>query len=87
MLEQTTYKGTIAMLLNAGPVMNALAEIAFADNRLVIGSSANVSLQGVKFRAEGHRARSPGTPPTSLSDYGLDALERLRPVFHDDRCQ
>ena len=51
-LEQTTDRGTLAMLLNAGPVMDELARIAFADNRLVIGSSANVSLRGVKFRAE-----------------------------------
>lgn len=49
--EQTTHRGTIAMLLNAGPVMDTLARLAFADNRLVIGSSANVSLRGVKFRA------------------------------------
>ena len=49
--EQTTHRGTIAMLLNAGPVMDTLARIAFADNRLVIGSSANISLRGVKFRA------------------------------------
>lgn len=51
-LNQTTDNGTIAMLLNAGPILDSLARIAFADNRLVIGSSANVSLQGVKFRAE-----------------------------------
>lgn len=50
-LNQTTFEGTIAMLLNAGPLMDNIARIAFADNRLVIGSSANVSLQGVKFRA------------------------------------
>ncbi len=51
-LDQTTDEGTIAMLLNAGPLLDTLARIAFADNRLVIGSSANISLQGVKFRAE-----------------------------------
>ena len=50
--DQTTKDGTIAMLLNAGPILDALARIAFADHRLVIGSSANLSLQGVKFRAE-----------------------------------
>ena len=50
-LDQTTFDGTIAMLLNAGPLMDNIARIAFADDRLVIGSSANVSLQGVKFRA------------------------------------
>jgi len=50
-LAQTTYEGTLAMLLNAGPLMDNIARLAFADNRMAIGSSANVSLQGVKFRA------------------------------------
>ncbi len=49
-LDQTTDQGTVAMLLNAGPVLDTLARIGFADDRLIIGSSANVSLQGVKFR-------------------------------------
>ena len=38
-------------LVNAGPLMDNIARLAFADNRMAIGSSANVSLQGVKFRA------------------------------------
>ena len=50
-LAQTTHEGTLAMLLNAGPLMDKIARLAFADNRMAIGSSANVSLQGVKFRA------------------------------------
>lgn len=50
-LKQTTHDGTLAMLLNAGPLMDNIARLAFADNRMAIGSSANVSLQGVKFRA------------------------------------
>ena len=49
-LDQTTDNGTVAMLLNAGPMLDALARIGFADGRLIIGSSANVSLRGVKFR-------------------------------------
>tara|TARA_B100000676_G_scaffold312312_1_gene385906 strand:+ start:6289 stop:6978 length:690 start_codon:yes stop_codon:yes gene_type:complete len=49
-LNQTTYDGTLAMLLNAGPLMDNIARLAFNDNRMAIGSSANVSLQGVKFR-------------------------------------
>ncbi len=49
-LDQTTDNGTVAMLLNAGPMLDTLARIGFADGRLIIGSSANVSLQGVKFR-------------------------------------
>ena len=51
-LDQTTDEGTVAMLLNAGSLLDELARIAFADNRLVIGSSANISLRGVKFRAD-----------------------------------
>ena len=51
-LDQTTDNGTIAMLLNAGPILDTLARIAFTEDRLVIGSSANLSLQGVKFRAQ-----------------------------------
>ena len=50
-LAQTTHEGTLAMLLNAGPLMDNIARLAFADTRMALGSSANVSLQGVKFRA------------------------------------
>jgi len=49
-LDQTTDNGTVAMLLNAGPLLDTLARIGFADGRLIIGSSANLSLRGVKFR-------------------------------------
>ena len=68
--EQTTHRDTIAMLLNAGPVMDTLARIAFADDRLVIGSSANVSLRGVKFRAEDIEPEIIQTADIVL-DYGL----------------
>lgn len=51
-LDQTTKDGTIAMLLNAGPLMDAMARIALDNHTPVIGSSANVSLHGVKFRVE-----------------------------------
>ena len=51
-LDQTTDNGTVAMLLNAGPMLDTLARIGFADGRLIIGSSANVSLRGVKFRVD-----------------------------------
>ena len=51
-LMQTTHDGTLAMLLNAGPLMEKVAQLAFADKKMAIGSSANVSLKGVKFRAQ-----------------------------------
>ena len=50
-LERTSKEGTIAMLLNAGPLLDAMAQLSFEAGRLVIGSSANLSLQGAKFRA------------------------------------
>ena len=50
-LERTSKEKTIAMLLNAGPLLDAMAQLSFEAGRLVIGSSANLSLQGTKFRA------------------------------------
>lgn len=51
-LDQTTLNGTIAMLINAGPLLDAMAHIALENATPVIGSSANVSLHGVKFKVE-----------------------------------
>lgn len=51
-LERTTLDGTVAMLLNAGPLMDKMAQLSFEANTPVIGSSANLSLQGTKFRVE-----------------------------------
>lgn len=50
-LERTTLGGTLAMLLNAGPLLDTMAQLSFEADRLVVGSSANLSLQGTKFRA------------------------------------
>jgi tRNA A37 threonylcarbamoyladenosine synthetase subunit TsaC/SUA5/YrdC len=50
--ERTTLGGTIAMLLNAGPLMDAMADLSFEAGQLVVGSSANLSLHGTKFRAQ-----------------------------------
>ena len=50
--ERTTLGGTIAMLLNAGPLMDTMAQLSFEAGRLVVGSSANLSLHGTKFRAQ-----------------------------------
>jgi tRNA A37 threonylcarbamoyladenosine synthetase subunit TsaC/SUA5/YrdC len=51
-LERTTMGGTLAMLLNAGPLMDKMAQLSFEADRLVVGSSANLSLQGTKFCVE-----------------------------------
>ena len=50
--ERTTLGGTIAMLLNAGPLMDAMADLSFEAGQLVVGSSANLSLHGTKFKAQ-----------------------------------
>ncbi|MBK20673.1 MAG: hypothetical protein CMM52_17715 [Rhodospirillaceae bacterium] len=50
-LERTTLGGTLAMLLNAGPLMDYMAQLSFEAGQLVVGSSANLSLKGTKFRA------------------------------------
>ncbi len=51
-LERTTLDGTVAMLLNAGPLMDKMAQLSFEACAPVIGSSANLSLQGTKFCVE-----------------------------------
>jgi tRNA A37 threonylcarbamoyladenosine synthetase subunit TsaC/SUA5/YrdC len=49
--DRTSLNGTIAMLLNAGPLLDTMAKMSFEAGVPVIGSSANMSLQGTKFRA------------------------------------
>lgn len=43
---------TLNILLNAGELRNAIADLAFAHETVCVGSSANVSLSGTKFRLE-----------------------------------
>lgn len=43
---QATHDGTIALFHSAGAVVQRLAELALADGRLVVGSSANLSGTG-----------------------------------------
>ena len=49
-LAQSMHAGTIAMLLGGGPFLNALGRLSYENNLAVLGSSANVSLSGTKFR-------------------------------------
>jgi len=50
--EQSVHEGTIAMLLGAGPFLDALGRLSFENRTAIIGSSANVTHRGVKFRVE-----------------------------------
>lgn len=51
-LARTTHDGTVAMLMNAGPLMETMARMSHARAAPVIGSSANLTLHGTKFRVE-----------------------------------
>jgi tRNA A37 threonylcarbamoyladenosine synthetase subunit TsaC/SUA5/YrdC len=50
--EHAVKNETLNILLNAGELRNAIADIALANDTLCVGSSANVSLRGTKFRLE-----------------------------------
>lgn len=51
-LEHTTKDGTLDMLMNAGPVHNEMTRLAHETLTPVVGSSANISLAGSKYRLE-----------------------------------
>jgi len=51
-MERCTKNGTIDILMNAGRLHNALAEKSWNNQFPIIGSSANASLTGSKFRLE-----------------------------------
>ncbi len=50
-LAQSTLDGTVAMLMGGGPFLDTLGRLSYENNLAILGSSANVSLNGVKFRA------------------------------------
>ena len=51
-LRRATKEGTMDLLLNAGPLHNELARMSWESATPLMGSSANVSLAGSKFRVE-----------------------------------
>ena len=48
--QNAVRNGTLNILLNAGELRNAVADLALASGVICVGSSANVSLSGTKFR-------------------------------------
>ena len=51
-IQRSTKNGTMDILLNAGRLHNALADLAWQHQFPVLGSSANASLTGSKFRLQ-----------------------------------
>ena len=50
--KQAVKNDTLNILLNAGELRNAIADLAIAGATICVGSSANVSLTGTKYRLE-----------------------------------
>jgi tRNA A37 threonylcarbamoyladenosine synthetase subunit TsaC/SUA5/YrdC len=50
--EQTVKNASLAMLMNAGVMNELMAAHGLEHGRLILGSSANISQQGTKFRVE-----------------------------------
>lgn len=51
-LERSTRAGTLDILLNAGELHDRLAEMSIRQMFPIVGSSANISLAGSKFRLQ-----------------------------------
>ncbi len=66
----STKAGTMDMLLNAGPLHDEIARLAREESFAVVGSSANQSLTGSKFRFEDIEAQVREVADITI-DYGL----------------
>lgn len=68
--KNATKAGTMNMLMNAGPLHNEIARLAYENSFCVSGSSANVSLTGSKFRLEDVQDQVRNVADVQV-DYGL----------------
>ena len=69
-MERSTKLGTLDLLLNAGPLHRELTRLSRERMLPVLGSSANRSLLGSKFRLEDVEAEIRETADLEV-DYGL----------------
>jgi tRNA A37 threonylcarbamoyladenosine synthetase subunit TsaC/SUA5/YrdC len=69
-IERSTKAGTQDILINAGPLANRLAEMSLERGTPVLGSSANRSETGSKFRVE-NIDREVRDAADLIVDYGL----------------
>jgi tRNA A37 threonylcarbamoyladenosine synthetase subunit TsaC/SUA5/YrdC len=74
-VQDSSYGGTIAMLLNAGKFHAALTGLSYAAGTLMFGSSANLSLTGTRFCVEDMQP-----PILAIADIVIDyGLQRYHP--------
>lgn len=52
LLGMATRDGTVNFLMNAGQLRDEIAKLSWSECKPLVGSSANVSLQGTKYRLE-----------------------------------
>jgi tRNA A37 threonylcarbamoyladenosine synthetase subunit TsaC/SUA5/YrdC len=78
-MERSTKIGTLDLLLNAGPLHRELARLSRERGRPVLGSSANRSLSGSKFRLEDVDAEVRAIADIEI-DYGLSRYANPRAI-------
>lgn len=75
--EQTTQSGTIAAFFSAGRMVERVAELALADGRLVVGSSANLAGTGNNYAYE--------DVPESMRSAAALSIDRGPACYSNDR--
>lgn len=78
-MERSTKIGTLDLLLNAGPLHRELARLSRERGRPVLGSSANRSLGGSKFRLQDVDAEVRASATIEI-DYGLCRYANTRGI-------
>ena len=78
-IERSTKNGTMDILLNAGQLHNALADLAWQKKFPVLGSSANASLSGSKFRLQDVEQSVRDAAAIEI-DYGLVPLHNAERI-------
>ena len=69
-LAASTEGGTVAILMNVGPLEHRMATLAVEEGQPLFGSSANLSLHGTKFRVEDMESEITAIADVAI-DYGL----------------
>ena len=78
-MERSTRLGTLDLLINAGPLACELARLSRERGRPVLGSSANRSLSGSKFRLEDVDPEVRAVASVAV-DYGLSRYANPRAI-------
>lgn len=76
-LAASTEGGTVAMLMNVGPLELAMSRLAAEEGQPLFGSSANLTGTGTKFWAEDIQPEITSVADVVI-DYGLQKFHRYR---------